>query len=96
MAAARKENGQFVKGVSGNPAGRPKKEREVRYMEITMNTCTYADWQAIINKAVAQAKKGDSVARKWLADYLIGVPPSKHEIGGDGGGPITFKVVYDE
>ena len=96
MAAARKANGQFAKGASGNPKGRPKKEREQRYTEITMTTCTYKDWGAIVQKAVDQAKRGDATARKWLSDYLIGAPTQKHEHGGTDGGPLIFKVVYED
>jgi hypothetical protein len=70
----REQNGKWAKGNSGNPKGRPKKPREVRYHEITLTTCTFDDWQAIVAKAVEQAKRGDAVARKWLADYLVGVP----------------------
>ena len=96
MAAARKKNGQFQKGVSGNPAGRPKKEREVRYMEITMSTCTYGEWQAIVQKAVDQAKRGDATARKWLSDYLIGEPPKKHELMGKDGDAIRVTILGDD
>ena len=42
--------------------------------EITMNTCTFKDWEAIVRKAISQAKKGDVQARKWLSDYLVGSP----------------------
>lgn len=70
----RNSKGQFPKGVSGNPKGRPKKPREQRYYEITLTTCTFEDWQAIVQRAIADAKKGDQAARKWLSDYLIGVP----------------------
>ena len=66
-------DGKFVKGHSGGP-GRPPRQREERYYEITMNTVTFEDWTQIVRKAADQAKKGDAVARKWLSDYLVGVP----------------------
>ena len=69
----RDEKGRFVKGNSGGP-GRPPKEREERYYEITMTACTYKDWEAIIKKAIEQAKRGDAIARKWLSDFLVGTP----------------------
>jgi hypothetical protein len=84
----RDENGKFIKGVSGNPAGRPKKEREERYRDILVNSVTFADWEAIIGKAVKQAKGGDSVARKWLSDYLIGPPIQRQELTGKDGSAI--------
>ena len=73
MARKRDSNGRFVKGDSGGP-GRPKKSREQRYYEITMTACTFDDWKKIVKKAVEQSKRGDATARKWLSDYLVGVP----------------------
>ena len=78
----RDENGRFVKGQTGNPNGRPKKEREIRYYEIMQSACTFSDWRAISKKAVEQATRGDAVARKFLADYLLGPPTQKHEVTG--------------
>ena len=94
--AERDENGRFVKGNGGGP-GRPRKQREERYYEITMTACTFDDWRQIVKRAVAQAKRGDSTARKFLADYLIGPPPQKHEVGGLGGAnEVIFRVIYGD
>ena len=76
----RKANGQFASGISGNPKGRPPKEREERYYKITTTAVTFGDWRAIIKTAVAQAKEGDATARKFLADYIIGPPAQHHDI----------------
>jgi len=92
---ARDETGRFVKGTSGNPNGRKPKDREVRYYEITMSACTYDEWKDIIKTAVKQAKRGDAQARKFLADYLIGPPPQKHEVTGKDGDPI-YIVNWDD
>lgn len=73
MEQTRDNHGRFVKGNGGGP-GRPKRVREERYYEITTNTCTFKDWEDIVKKAVSQAKRGDAVARKWLSDFLVGVP----------------------
>lgn len=91
----RDENGKFVKGSSGNPRGRMPKEREEKFYEITMNACTYKDWEAITRKAVEQAKRGDAVARKWLADYLIGAPVQRTEVSGKDGNELTIRFVND-
>ena len=85
----RDENGRFVKGHNGGP-GRPKKEREEKYLDITMTACTFDDWKAIIKKAVDQAKRGDATARKWLGDYLVGAPTQRHELSGKDGGAIKL------
>lgn len=84
---ARDETGKFAKGNEGGP-GRPKKEREERFYEITLTAVTYEDWKAIVTKAVTDAKRGDAVARKWLADYLMGPPVQRQELTGKDGAAI--------
>ena len=85
--AERDEKGRFVKGhtqsIGNKGGGRLPKSREERYYRVTISTCTFADWRAIIEKAVDQAKRGDAVARKFLADYLVGVPTQDHTIRGE-------------
>ena len=79
----RDEHGRFVKGVSGNPGGRPS--RDARFLEITMETVTYASWKKIIKKAMDQAEKGNPTARKFLADYILGPPVQRQEVTGADG-----------
>jgi hypothetical protein len=69
----RDNKGRFVKGTDGGP-GRPKKARKERYYAITMTACSFEDWKAIVERAIKDAQKGDASARKWLSDYLVGVP----------------------
>lgn len=76
----RDNKGRFVKGNTGGP-GRPPKQREERYYEITMTSCTFQDWKEIVQRAVTDAKRGDGAARKWLSDYLVGVPEQPLEGG---------------
>lgn len=92
----RAEGGKFAKGVSGNPKGRPTKEREEKYRDILLTVVTFADWERIVEKAAQQAKQGDSVARKWLADYLVGPPVERKEITGADGAPLEFiEIIRD-
>ncbi|MFH1183937.1 MAG: hypothetical protein V1755_02720 [Chloroflexota bacterium] len=90
----RDDKGRFVPGNPGNPnsTGRPPKEREVRFYEITLSAVSFDDWKAIVNKAKEQAKRGDAVARKWLADYLIGAPVQRTELTGPEGGKLQIEV----
>lgn len=90
----RDKKGRFVPGVSGNPKGRSTKTKEERYLDILISTVTEQDWQAIVRRAVSDAIKGDSTARKWLADYLIGPPVERKEVTGADSGPLIFEVVY--
>jgi len=93
---ARDENGQLQKGSVLNPRGRPKKEREHDYLNIMLSIVTDKRWKAIVTKAADQAERGDPVARKWLADYIVGPPVERREITGADNQPLTIRVVYDE
>jgi hypothetical protein len=77
--AERDAKGRFTKEYTGGP-GRPPKKREERFLEITLSACTLADWEAIVKKAVALAKRGDATSRKWLSDYLIGPPQQRVDV----------------
>lgn len=91
----RNEKGQFIKGYSGGP-GRPQRAVEEEYRAILVSTVTKSDWQAIIVRAVADAKRGDSQARKWLSDYLIGPPVERKELTGQDGGPVSIiEIIRD-
>ena len=74
--------------------GTATKDREERYMEIARNSVTYADWGRVWKKAAQQAVKGDAVARKFLADYLIGPPTQTHDVKSTG--EVKIKVVYGD
>ena len=93
--AERDENGRFVKGATGNSRGRMPKERETKFYEITLSAVTFDDWKAIVVKAKEQAKRGDAVARKWLADYLIGPPVQRNEVTGKDGEIIRVSLKGD-
>jgi len=78
----RDANGRFVKGEYKGGPGRPKKKREERYLEITLNTVTFEKWKKIIEKAAEQAARGDKDARKFLAEYLLGKPDNNLNLNG--------------
>ena len=82
----RDSRGRFTKGnTEGSKSrggGRPPKEREQRYYEITVSTVNYSQWERIVRKAAQQAERGDAVARKWLADYLVGTPEQNINLTG--------------
>ena len=92
----RDANGHLQKGSVLNPNGRPKKERERDYLTIMLSIVTDKRWRAIVTKAANQAEHGDAVARKWLADYIIGPPVERKEITGADNQPLVIRVVYDE
>ena len=83
IMADRKENGQFAPGHKGGP-GRPRRRTEDQYLDATIGRVTLKDWREIVDKAIWQAKKGDSRARQWLSDYLIGPPVRSIDITSKG------------
>jgi hypothetical protein len=66
-------------------------------MDALASCVSIDDWKEIITKAVTDAKRGDSVARKFLADYIIGPPVEKKQItGADGDAIIVTLLGQDE
>jgi len=83
----------FQKGQVANPNGRPKKTVEEKYLKRLQSCVSIEDWKEIIQKAISQAKRGDTAARKWLSDYLMGTPTSKLEVSGKDGEELSIKEV---
>jgi hypothetical protein len=55
--------------ISGQFAHR---RTETDYMSTLLDTVKLDDWREIIESTVAAAKEGDTSARNWLAQYLVG------------------------
>lgn len=90
----RDDRGRFAKGYKGGP-GRKKRQVEDDFMRLLTGAVTKEDWITIVIKAVEQARRGDSVARKWLSDYLIGPPVERKELTGANGGVIRVTLIGD-
>ena len=65
-------NPAWVKGVSGNPGGRPKKGFAIA--DMIRAKVTDEDWDDILQATVEQAKKGDKAARDYLSNRRDGMP----------------------
>lgn len=90
IMAERNDKGQFVPGSGGGP-GRPKRRTEDQYLDATIARVTIKDWREIVDKAVSQAKRGDSRARAWLSDYVLGPPPQQIKHTGADGADIVIR-----
>ena len=67
----RDERGRFEPGTGGGP-GRPSKSKEIDYWRVCKTQVTLEDWAAIIDRAVADARKGSATARAWLSKLMVG------------------------
>ena len=75
----RDEKGQYIKGNSGNPGGRPKntlttilKERMIEDVLVGDKWLTTAD--LIVDQAIQLALDGDMQAIKWIFERVDGRP----------------------
>ena len=95
----RQSNGQFGKGnkvAAGHKGngGRPARPKEEQYFAIMIKACTPEDWEKIVVSAVTHAKAGDSRAREWLSNHLLGKPVERHELTGAEGERLRIEVEY--
>jgi hypothetical protein len=47
---------------------------EAEYMGVLLDAVSLEDWREIVSATVAAAMAGDSSARAWLGQYLLGKP----------------------
>ena len=72
---------------------RPKEEQ---YLDIMLRTCTPDDWEKIVLSAVTRAKAGDSKAREWLSNYILGKPIERTEISGPNGSKLELSLTWGD
>lgn len=76
-----KKTGRFLPGNKASP-GRKKKAIERDYTKMFTDVVTSEKWREVIEAALKLAIGGDSFARRWLSDYIIGKPPQILELRG--------------
>jgi len=82
VAPKRGSRGRYLKGESGNPNGRPKKDKCVtRYIEeigeikdIKTGKGAITRMQGVVAKLYALALEGDIAAIKYICDRIEGTP----------------------
>lgn len=74
--------------------GRPKKSVEKNWLVIARDCVTYADIEAIVGKAVEQAKEGDASARNFLFDRVCGKPNLAPPPGATGSTAGKREIVF--
>ena len=68
MARRKKE---YLRGAATH------RRTESDYMGVLLDTVSLDDWRDVVAGTLQRAKSGDSSARAWLAQYLVGKPDAK-------------------
>ena len=89
----RNNKGQFVKGISGNPGGRPN---GLSITALIDKAVTRDDWDFIFATLLKMARRGNLKAIEMLMDRRFGKALQTNEITGKDGGPIKYiEVLLD-
>lgn len=96
VESGRTENGQFVKGRSGNPAGRPRHKhlKELQQdLEIAVrDSLDPESIKRIITKIVAMAEGGNLKAAKLILDKTIANAQIGEDSGHSDGRTVVFRI----
>ena len=79
---ARKKQPELIRGHAAH------RRTEGDYMGVLLEAVTPDDWRAVVNNAKTLAQAGDTQARAWLAQYLMGKPA--------GSAPTPLTVVVQQ
>lgn len=66
-----KRKQSFIRGVGTH------RRTEGDYMAVLLDAVSLDDWRDVVAETLQLAKQGDSQARAWLAQYLLGRPEAK-------------------
>lgn len=87
-------NPNWKPGVSGNPNGRPRKQRALSELLRTVGNLRGDDGvpkkRALAEMVWSLALKGDLVAARMIYEYCDGKPMQRVELGGPDNGPIAL------
>lgn len=93
MERLRNKKGQFAKGVSGNPGGRPS--GDISITALIDRAVSIDDWLFIFDLLKKKAFRGDLKAIEMLLDRRFGKAIQANEHTGKDGGPIVI-VNWDD
>jgi len=67
----RDEKGRFIKGMSGNPGGRPPRATEQEYLDALKDALPIERFMKIVNRYAERAERGDTRAAEVLFKYVL-------------------------
>ncbi len=86
----RHPDGRWKKGTPPpNPAGRPRREVEAEYLDVTIASVSKEDWATVVRSMISRAKAGDVAAARWLADYMLGKPTERLNVTSEDDSAVT-------
>ncbi len=78
MKQPRDQYGRYVKRPRRSDR-QPDPPSDDNYLSVTIKTVPLDRWSQVIERALADAEKGDNNARKFLADYLLVKPKGENQ-----------------
>lgn len=88
----RDEQGKWLEGVSGNPAGRPKRKTLTELIHAKLDN-TPEGWDKLVALVLTEmfnSKNKDLIKTLW--QYTDGMPTQKTEITGAEGEPVAITI----
>ncbi len=88
----------WKKGQSGNPNGRPRKERGLtdelrKQLELRWSDSGRTNRELLVSQLLVVALTGSLDAMKYIFDRFEGRPAQSLEHTGEGGSPIVIKFL---
>jgi hypothetical protein len=91
--AGRLKDGTFAPGVSGNPAGRPKRKTLTELIHAKLDD-TPDGWEKLVTLVLYKLfTEKDKEVLKELWHYTDGMPTQKQQIEGAGGEAIKIQIL---
>jgi hypothetical protein len=84
---------RWVKGQSGNPAGRKRKRLFDDHLREALQTKRGAVAKALVQRLIGEAVKGNVPALKLIAERVAGKPRSAEEVAAGNNDAMTLEQV---